>query len=322
MPVAPRPLLPILVSPWAGGARPRYWEAWLKSRLDAAFETRFTCPRSLDELTDAARAAAREAPVLVVAGGDGTLHHVVNAIGDAEVALAPIPVGSGNDFCRGIGLGRDPERALAALRHGHTRLVDVLDVNGRRVITVGGVGVVAASALHTGRLLAPSSPWRPLVRRAGRHAYLALAGGRLLFHPRIAAAARVEWRELHGAWGGFEGPLLGAFLATLPTLGAGLRLPIHSLADDGVFELALLPRSRRTRVVRFLPRLRHGRTVPPDVLQVHRVIEATLVWTGGTPVVGDGEALGAATVVSVRVLPQRLRVVSPPVALHPQRARS
>lgn len=305
-----RPLLPVIVSPWAGGGRPLEWQRWLAKRLAARYDLRISCPRTLGELTRAVRAEVRVASALMAAGGDGTLHHVVNAIGDAAVTLAPVPIGSGNDFCRGIGLD-DPERAVAALEGGRTRAVDLLEINGRRVITVGGVGLVAASALATARLLAPGSRWRPLLRPAGRYAYLGLAGARILLHPRIAGTACVEWRSPAGDQGGrFEGRLLGAFLATLPTLGAGLRLPVSSIADDGAFELALLPWNRRVRVIRFLPRLRRGRPVPSDVLQVHRATEVTIAWREGTPVLGDGESLGTSDRVTVRVLPRRLRVVA------------
>ena len=52
--------------------------------------------------------------LLVVIGGDGTLHQVVNeffALG-LQLPVSYIPAGSGNDFARGIGLSREPEKAF------------------------------------------------------------------------------------------------------------------------------------------------------------------------------------------------------------------
>lgn len=52
--------------------------------------------------------------LLVVIGGDGTLHQVVNqfyALG-VNLPVSYIPAGSGNDFARGIGLSREPEKAF------------------------------------------------------------------------------------------------------------------------------------------------------------------------------------------------------------------
>lgn len=52
-------------------------------------------------------------PLLVVIGGDGTLHEVVNALGDeTDIPVGYIPSGSGNDFARGVHLTRDPIKAL------------------------------------------------------------------------------------------------------------------------------------------------------------------------------------------------------------------
>lgn len=54
-------------------------------------------------------------PLLVVVGGDGTLHEVVNALDEnLAIPIGYIPAGSGNDFARGISLSREP---LVALDH-------------------------------------------------------------------------------------------------------------------------------------------------------------------------------------------------------------
>lgn len=52
--------------------------------------------------------------LLVVIGGDGTLHQVVNQFFalDLQLPVSYIPAGSGNDFARGIGLSRDPQKAF------------------------------------------------------------------------------------------------------------------------------------------------------------------------------------------------------------------
>ncbi|WP_280739204.1 MULTISPECIES: YegS/Rv2252/BmrU family lipid kinase [unclassified Enterococcus] len=53
-------------------------------------------------------------PLLVVLGGDGTLHEVLNCFYQLAVKfpIAYIPAGSGNDFARGVGLSKEPEQAF------------------------------------------------------------------------------------------------------------------------------------------------------------------------------------------------------------------
>ncbi|EOL43685.1 diacylglycerol/lipid kinase family protein [Enterococcus caccae] len=56
-------------------------------------------------------------PLLVVLGGDGTLHSVLNALQpfDAKIPIGYIPCGSGNDFARGVGINRQAEKAFFQL---------------------------------------------------------------------------------------------------------------------------------------------------------------------------------------------------------------
>ncbi|MCD1024175.1 diacylglycerol/lipid kinase family protein [Enterococcus sp. SMC-9] len=57
-------------------------------------------------------------PLLVVIGGDGTLHQVLNQFYrmDKEIPVSYIPGGSGNDFARGINLPKDPQKAFWAIQ--------------------------------------------------------------------------------------------------------------------------------------------------------------------------------------------------------------
>ena len=54
-----------------------------------------------------------EPATLVTVGGDGTIYEVLTGIEDLDnVIFGFIPTGSGNDFCRSMGLPRNPEEAL------------------------------------------------------------------------------------------------------------------------------------------------------------------------------------------------------------------
>lgn len=53
---------------------------------------------------------------IVVLGGDGTVNEVINGLNVSEnITLGYIPVGSGNDFARGLGIPEKPEKALGAV---------------------------------------------------------------------------------------------------------------------------------------------------------------------------------------------------------------
>jgi diacylglycerol kinase (ATP) len=82
-------------------------------------------PGQLTELTQ--QAIADGATLLVVVGGDGTVHEVVNgAVGaGGQFELAVLPRGTGKDFVRSLRIPSDLRRALDIARHGRPRTIDV-----------------------------------------------------------------------------------------------------------------------------------------------------------------------------------------------------
>ena len=59
---------------------------------------------------------------LVVLGGDGTIGEVLTGICYPEkITLGYIPIGSGNDFARGLGIPKDTEKALNIILHSRKR---------------------------------------------------------------------------------------------------------------------------------------------------------------------------------------------------------
>lgn len=95
---------------------------------------------------------------LVVAGGDGTLHAVVRELWrrgeltdwaepDGLGPLGLIPVGTGNDLARSLGLPLDPARAARVVLGGEDRPLDLLsDDSGGPA----GAGSVVVNAVHVG----------------------------------------------------------------------------------------------------------------------------------------------------------------------------
>lgn len=90
---------------------------------------------------------------LIVAGGDGTVNLAINALGDSDVPLGIIAVGSGNDIAREFGLPRHRvdeslARIMTALDAGRSRSVDVMEIvassGTRRALAIVSAGLDAA----------------------------------------------------------------------------------------------------------------------------------------------------------------------------------
>src|SRR3712207_1544916 len=84
--------------------------------------------------------------LVVAMGGDGTVHEVAAACVGRDLVLGVLPVGSGNDYVKALGVGADLGRALEVLVGGKVRAVDAGEVNGIRFNNGLGIGFDAEVA--------------------------------------------------------------------------------------------------------------------------------------------------------------------------------
>lgn len=137
-----------------------------RGEVAAIFATRFfssfhsatnSCAICLTEGTgDGARMAAdaAEYDTVIALGGDGVIHEVVNGLmtipRDDRPRLGIIPMGSGNDFARTLGMTRnDPERSIAEILQGEERSIDLGKANDTYFVETVSFGLDAAIALDT-----------------------------------------------------------------------------------------------------------------------------------------------------------------------------
>lgn len=105
-----------------------------------------------DAIALAQRAAAAGASTVVAAGGDGTVNEVLNGIGRADafddVTLAVLPLGTGNNFAKQIGVP-DLEAAFDVLAAGRRRRIDVGQANDWLFVNSCVGGLTADSSSET-----------------------------------------------------------------------------------------------------------------------------------------------------------------------------
>jgi diacylglycerol kinase (ATP) len=105
--------------------------------------------RKPGDATELARVAvAARCKAVLAAGGDGTVHEVVNGLVGSDTAMGVLPVGTGNVWAKEVGLPTltltQPDRLLAAARmlvDGDVRWVDVGRAGDRFFLVCAGVGI-------------------------------------------------------------------------------------------------------------------------------------------------------------------------------------
>lgn len=289
----------LVVNPCAGrgsGARLAPEVVRELRRLGVDAEMRLTArPRHAVELVAGALAGgARE---VLVAGGDGTIFEAVNgmlAAGPTDAALGIVPIGTGNDFVKMLGL-TDWRVACARIAAAGTRHVDIGRCGSHHFANGVGVGFDAQVA-H----FANGIDWL-----SGTPVY-ALALLKILTFDYRRPRVRIE----HDG-GSLEQQVTLVAVANGRCYGGAFHVAPNAALDDGLLELVVAEGLSRSRVLGLLPRVLKGTHLDHPAVTAVRSRRVRI--TSDDPVVvhADGEILQtAATSVDVELLPGALRVLA------------
>jgi len=216
-----------IVNPAAAGGRlgrewPRLQPKLEESGLDS--ETVFTeAPGHASEL--AARAVAGGTRRVLVAGGDGTVCEAAEGmagIGGCELAI--LPLGTGNDGARTLGVPTDLSQAARVATGGIARPVDLIRVGDRMVLNAIGIGLTADINERAGRV-----KW---VR--GIAVYLGTAAVSLFKFRAPQVRIVVDGRVI-------DSTMTILAVHNGPTTGGGFALTPEAVPDDGLLDATLVP---------------------------------------------------------------------------------
>ncbi len=115
--------------------------ALMQVAVDAGLEVYDVTP-SLD-IGEAIRTRLRQGRCLIVAaGGDGTIHHVLQSlVNEPDTTLAVIPIGTYNHFAKDLGIPLDWRAAMEVALRGETRVIDAARVNDRYFVNNVSLGL-------------------------------------------------------------------------------------------------------------------------------------------------------------------------------------
>lgn len=238
---------------------------------------------------------------VVAAGGDGTLNEVLNGLSAdfGRTCLGLLPLGTGNDFARTIGVPNDLEGALAVLNEGRVRTLDVARAEiagqGRCFLNVSAGGF---SGEVSERASDAKERWGPL-------AYMRAAIGAL---PELKGfLTRIT---LNGAET-LELETYNLVISNGRYVASGIPVAPKAVLDDGLLEVMIAPATTIPQLAVLVPTVLLGRHTDSDLLIFRK---ATRVEVEGDPPMAfnvDGELLGEGT-ARFEILPRALRMIVGP----------
>jgi diacylglycerol kinase (ATP) len=284
----------------ANGKTGKRWPEIARAAHAAGLRGEAVFSERAGQLGELAREAADEgAKLLVVVGGDGTVHEVVNGIaGRKGVELALIPRGTGWDFARTHAI---PKRLADAIRIARDGTAQPFDL-GRatyepgtawfaNIASVGMSGAVAAKANSTTKAL------------GAKTSYLLALGVVFARWKNVHLRVRVDEEER-------DALMEDVIVAVGRYLAGGMMITPEAAPDDGLFDVLLIGDLTKTELVRVMPKIYRGTHLPHPKGEVLRGSAVTIEADEPLPIQLDGEQPGT-TPVRFELVPAAIRLRVP-----------
>lgn len=303
----------VIVNPAsAGGRTGRTWHVIAATLRGAGFSFDSALTTAPGEATVLTRQALEDGwPMVVAAGGDGTVHEVVNGFFDeagqaiaCTTRMGVVPLGTGGDFRRTFDLPLETRAAADVLVAGRTRRIDV-----GRVTFVGHDGKPGARIFCN---IADAGLGGEVVHHVNHG--IRLGRGQLTFL-LATAVSLLAWRNrrLRVEADGEVEELTAqqAVVANARYYGGGMCIAPGAEPDDGRLDLVLVGDVGKLENLRLLGPLREGRHLAGGFpITTRRVRRVTVEAETMVRVDADGEQPGRLP-ATFEVIPSALDLVVP-----------
>jgi diacylglycerol kinase (ATP) len=230
---------------------------------------------------------------IVAAGGDGTIHEVVNGMADSDAALGLMPLGTMNVFANELGLpANDLGRCWEIIRAEHTRLIDLPTANEKHFVQLAGVGldaqVVKETSLTFKRNFGPLSYLISAAQIARRRP------------PRLLIESEDALTE--------EGSFV--LVGNGRLYGGPFPFFKHAVIDDGLFDVLVFKQLGYIELIKYLQNVIFTSDITTPEVEYFQTRRLRVSSAEDVPVELDGELVGGCP-VEFQMRPRRLKVLAP-----------
>ena len=230
----------------------------------------------------ARRAVADGCDLIISAGGDGTLNEVVNGIAEqtSQCRVGIVPLGTGNDFARSLGLPKKVGECLEIITRGRIKATDLVRVKSDEIRYFVNVSAGGFSGLVDEKLTSEmKKSWGPL-------AYL-----------RGAAAALPELRAYKTTIVFDDAEtiamnLYNVIIANGSYVAGGIPVAPEAIPSDGLVDVFLIPEKPAADLAMLVAQILLGKHVGNDAIVYRRAAKVAVNSKPGMWFNVDGELVG------------------------------
>ena len=245
---------------------------------------------------------------VIVVGGDGTMNEVVNGIfgqnryKTTEITLGMITVGTGNDWGRMFGIPTDYEEAVQILTQDRTFIQDAgmvmycnEDVPGNRYfVNIAGMGFDAEVTRKSNRMKEKG--------KGGAFLYLMNIFTSLINYRYVEALINVDGLNL-------ENKIFSMNVGIGRYSGGGMIQAPNAILDDGLFDLTVIRKLSKAKVILSLKMLYNGTIHKHPKVDSYTAKSIRVESRDTIRLETDGETLGH-TPIEFRIIPKSVKVLT------------
>lgn len=228
---------------------------------------------------------------VLIAGGDGTIKIVGEALEDHDVIFGILPAGSSNGLSVDLNLPTTIEENLSVAFHNHFMEMDMISINGKKSIHLSDLGLNAELVKN----YEDSS-----VR--GKVGY-ALQIVTTLTELEEPFSAKIEANDET-----VECTARMIVIANSQKYGTGVTINPDGKMDDGKFEIIIL---KNLDLMVFGKIITGNMPVNSEDIEIISTDKATITTTSPVNFQMDGEYIGTETQLDIVILPAQMKVAIP-----------
>lgn len=251
------------------------------------------------------------AEYIFAVGGDGTINTISQNLVGKNVKLMVVPAGTANDFAKEIGVSSNLKKITHIFNNQTTKKVDAININGRYMISNGGLGMANEVAKTVNRYRKEKSGFKQLMKTFGKQTYSLIYAQQMLTKAFSTRSILVESPD---------SPLLDPRVTTPLILvnnqefiGGKFKVAPNTRNDDGKFNVTIFKHKNRIDLMKCTLQMMAG-TYPKDDKDLisFETDKLTLNSLDGKPLefFGDGETFEESTILDVSIAKQALEVCS------------
>lgn len=305
-------LISVYLNPKASGANHSFSMDELKKYF-FRHELRINMPGSLEEMIALVK-KDRENKVdcIFSIGGDGTCHTIAQHLIGGETKLMVLAGGTANDFAGEIGTNGALKKLAHIFHAQSTKKVDMINVNGKYLMSNGGIGIAQEVAAIVNRYRKESELFQKFMKKTGKHAYSAVFAKHLLLSKFNLNKVFVDSPDMPLLNKQVESPLI--LINNQPKLGGTFHVAPDTKNTDGKFNVTIFTHDNRLDFIRTAMVYMTGGHAEDDKRIIRfETDKVKLMSLAESPLTffGDGETWNPAMELEISVIPKAIEVFSP-----------